>query len=113
MVKITYSIHGDEDMELAGEEKQFEVNRDETSPFSSDFPEIVSEEDLEILGAIRDLLNTKKEDCNLPDDFRVYAWVSAIQDCDEWASIGDPCQWFVETNHLKVVNCDSSGWQPY
>jgi len=112
LVKITFSIHGEEDMELAGEETAFGFLRDEGSPFSSDFPAQVSSEDIKVLEAIRNLVNAKKGDHCIPDEFRVHAWVSAIQDCGEWSEVGDRSEWFVETNLERIAKCDSSGWQP-
>jgi hypothetical protein len=113
LVKITCSIHGEEDMELAGEEKAFGFSRDEESPFSTDFPAKVSSEDVKVLEAIRNLVNAKRADQSISNVFRVYAWVSAIQDCGEWSEVGDRSTWFVQTDLERIAKLDSSGWQTY
>jgi hypothetical protein len=114
MIKITYSIHGAEDMELAGEEKEFGFERDESSPFSNDFPQQVSTEDLEVLHAIMNLVKGKNSEYEcIPNEFRVYACVSSIYDCEEWCEMSDPSRWFVDTDMSKIEKCDPSGWQPY
>jgi len=118
-VKISYSIHGEDDISLCSEESEFYFYCGPTSPFSSNFPEQVSAQDRKVLDTIRKFVSQSRPE-NFPDVFRVYAWVSAegiapdqIGGVTNWSEIAEPSKWMVETDLRKIGKCESSGWQLY